>query len=753
MDNTLKKRIETYRKGEDKRPLIIDFSDANELMSFKHSYLSLPTKNVFDISDSEIELPLIANVYEFFETCKEKECVVYLLGTLLKVYGKNELRKCIHTLISSSFQTKFIIITFQCANYIEETIPKNRDRIVSVNSRSTTSTPTLVFIDPKYEKMLSISDNMKNALLKLESGDENKVFIVSNYSSKLFPNSMIPIEDCRTPYEVLCLKDNKAKKLSREYGDDLQWASLLEKFREGSIDSTISEYIKCDDVLTEIKDWGQKSKFERWLIFLYLKLSDRIVGNWSVDLACKDSKNEMEFLTYIYNSILQLSYKDPTYWSKYKEWKLILKSIDDSSEVFSYCSYVQYKHEEAIYYLTDNTDYEKNTIIKIIDQYKDKYTKDQLMNILSYVYRDLYYYLCSFNYGYDILNKYFDDYKYLKTINYLSPEFKKVVDKEARERNFKRLLMHRIEKLDELDLKDSTVYFIDALGAEFCSYIDRKCEEIGLQCRINVCQANLPTLTSMNTEFRNYFASKGIIIKDEKRLDTLIHEGKDEYDFDKTKLPIHLTEEFNILNDCLDEIKKKIKTQTIKKAVILSDHGSTRLAILNTDMVKEDIESTGEHGGRVCKYIEGMTEIPNAIIEGDYCILCDYNAIKGGRVGKVEMHGGGTIEEVTVPIIEIVERENIIQIKVIERVIKTSFKKKAILRFFASRIIKDVSITINGKVYEVNTSDNMNFESELDGVDKVGDYTFDVWEGDKLVSTGNEFCIEKEVGSTVDLWG
>ena len=753
MDNTLKKRIESYRKGDDKRPLIIDFSNINELSSFRHSYLSLPTKNIFDISGSEIELPLIANVYEFFETCSEKECVVYLLGTLLKIYGKSELQKCIHSLLSSSYHTKFIIVTYRCENYIEETIPKNKEQIVTVKSQNASPTPTLVFIDPKYEKTLNISDNLKSAIYKLENNEGGKVFVVSKYSNKLFPNSMIPIEDCRTPYEVLCLKDNKVKKLSKEYGTDIQWASLLEKFKKDSIDSTIKAYIKCDDILTEIKEWGEKFQFERWLTFLYLKLNDKKIGNWSIDIARENSKNEKEFLTNIYNSILSLSYKDPDYWNKYKERKQLLKSINDSSEIYSYCSYVQYKGHEALYYLTDNTEYEKNTIIKIIDQFKDKYTKDQLMNILSYVYHDLYNYLYSFNYGNDFLNKYFDNYKYLKTINFLSPEFKEIVDKEARERSFKRLLMHRIEKLDELDLKDSTVYFIDALGAEFCSYIERKCDEIGLQCRINLCQANLPSLTNKNTEFREYFAKRGISVKDEKRLDDLIHEGKDQYDFDKNKLPIHIIEEFNIINDCLDEIKKKIKTQIIKKAVILSDHGATRLAILNTDMVREDIESTGEHGGRVCKYIEGMTEIPNAIIEDDYCVLCDYNAIKGGRVGKVEMHGGGTIEEVTVPIIEIVEKDNVIQIKVVEKILKASFKKKAVLRFFASRKIEDASITINGKTYKVNTTDNMNFESELEDINKVGNYTFDVWEGDKLVSTENEFSIEKEVGSSVDLWG
>lgn len=278
------------------------------------------------------------------------------------------------------------------------------------------------------------------------------------------------------------------------------------------------------------------------------------------------------------------------------------------------------------------------------------------------------------------------------------------------------------------------------------------CQEKRLACKVNICKSYLPSLTSKNTEFRDYFAKKGIDVVDEKRLDSLIHDGKDDYDFDKNKLPIHMVEEFKIINECLDNIRKNIKSQFIKKAVIISDHGATRLAILNTDMVKEEVESIGEHGGRVCKEVPGMVKIPNAIIEDGYCVLADYNAIKGGRVGKVEMHGGATLEEVTIPIIEITDQVDNIEIKVLEEVIKVSFKKKAILHFYSSKKMTDVTVKVNGKSYLAFSDDKSNFTVELSDIQKSGVYKFEVWENAEIRSTDNEFKIEKESAKTNDLW-
>ena len=116
------------------------------------------------------------------------------------------------------------------------------------------------------------------------------------------------------------------------------------------------------------------------------------------------------------------------------------------------------------------------------------------------------------------------------------------------------------------------------------------------------------------------------------------------------------------------------------------------------------------------------------------------------------MHGGATLEEVIVPIIEIYEKVSFAEIKVIDEVIKVSFKKKAVLHFFCTKKLSRCLIKINGKTYDTQTEDGINFVAELDDIRKAGEYQFEVWEGDELVSSDNTFVVEKESAKTNNLW-
>ena len=186
--------------------------------------------------------------------------------------------------------------------------------------------------------------------------------------------------------------------------------------------------------------------------------------------------------------------------------------------------------------------------------------------------------------------------------------------------------------------------------------------------------------------------------------------------------------------------------------MIISDHGASRLAILNKDEEKEDVLSGGEHGGRVCKVTPGMRKIANAIEEGDNYVLADYNSFKGGRRGKVEMHGGATIEEVAVPIIEIVPKTIEIEIVVSNTPIKVSFKTKAVLSFFASSKLNKVTIVVEGKEYLATSSDGQRFSVPLDDIKKPKKYSFDVYSNGELVCSGKEFIVEKESAKINDLF-
>lgn len=751
MQELIKNRIKSYLNSNDNRPLVIDVPSVEERDAFLLDYYHNTKQSIFDLTAPDAELPEISSLYEFMENCNEKIVIITDFGTYLKLYGLEFLQQNIHALLEKSFSTKFLILTFQCANLINETSPKTKSKVIIDNEQTSVSS-TIVLIDSKYNHYVSADKNLGILLKRIERSAHDRLYALTEYQKSNFPNALLSIEECKSAYDLLCLKDPTTRKINRKFGENRDWEMLLEKLEEDSIEKTISEFINLKDFTKNIEEWTEKNDFEKWLSFIYAKLKNIKTDNWAIDVAINKSQKSNLLLFNIYTSLLETSYKDTSYWKKYEQRKQILKEINDETEIFKYCNLIKNKNEEALYYLTDNTVNEKNLIIQLLDQYYQFFSKTKLLELLKHIYRDLYNYLSDFNLSNDFLNEYFSNYKYLKVINHLTPEFKEIVDKEAVNRSYKRILMYRTEKLEEMSFNNSIVYFIDALGVEFLSYIARKCESKGLAINASVVKANLPTITSENTEFRMFFAKKGVEVKEKKELDELKHDGKNNFDFDKNKLPIHLVEEFRIIDECIVDISKRLKSGDFEKAVIVSDHGATRLAILNEDIIKIDVESAGEHGGRVCKAFPNMEPIPNAALENDYCILGDYNSFKGGRTGKVEMHGGATLEEVIVPIIEIVKREELLEIKVISEIIKVSFKKNAVLEFYSSNRLANVSVQINGSSYVAKSSDGFNFVAELPDIKKSGSYEFDVWSNNKLISSNNEFTIEKESAKTNNLW-
>ncbi len=754
MKENVKRKIESYRNGDDKRPLIVDVSTLESLRDLLQNYYSIQKTNILDLTKVEAELLQLADLHEYMGNCKEDVIILTGLGTYLKLLGQNELNRVVHSLLNTSYSTKFIIITYQCFKYFNENSPKLRDKIIQYEETDSYSIPSsIIFVPIDYKNILRTEEGLIKALKRIENTEGEIIYVTTIYTIDNFKNSLIKINECKSYYDIICLKDFSLKKVQENIGTNEQWSKLLNNLQNNSVEDTIKEYINHKQIVDCVKNWSNMNLFEKWLLFLYLKLNNITTNNWSINLSISNSRTVDKFIENIYFSLDFIDYKEVGFWNKYQDWKEITKEILDDSIVFSYCKYIQYKNENALYYLTDNTDHEKKVILQILNRYKDTFTKKKLMDVLQHVYHDLYLYLCDYNLGNKLLNEYFGDYKLLKVTNNLTNEFKNFVDKEAVDRSFKKLLRCRAEILNEIDYKDSQVYFIDALGAEFAGFIERMCHDLELACRMEIGRANLPSTTENNTEFREFFKLKNIDVLDEKRLDELKHSGKNDFDFEKNKLPLYMVEEFRIIKECLINIKKKIKSQLIKKAIIVSDHGATRLAILNNDIVREDLESVGEHGGRICKVVENMKRIPNATIENGNCVLADYNVFKGGRIGKVEMHGGATLEEVAVPIVEIYDKDITINIRVITKTIKVSYKKNAMLYFCSSKNLKEVFVHINGKMYKTQTNDGFNFEVELDDIKKTGEYKFDVWSKNELVSSDNIFNIEKESATSVDLWG
>ena len=155
---------------------------------------------------------------------------------------------------------------------------------------------------------------------------------------------------------------------------------------------------------------------------------------------------------------------------------------------------IKSKGEDIIYFLTDITEEEKQLIFEYLDQNADDSNEKEILEILEKVYLDLFYYLSPFWFDNGLLDEYFQKYKYQKVANKIFPEFKELVEKQALQREFN-LLPARSSKIEEIERENTALYFIDALGVEFLSYITEKCKENNLLTVITVCVCELPSLT------------------------------------------------------------------------------------------------------------------------------------------------------------------------------------------------------------------------------------------------------------------
>ena len=155
MKDYIKKRIESYRNSDDKRPLIVDVSTIDDLQALSQQYLMLKRKSVFELVKSDSELPSTADIYQFLDTCNDDFCFVYGLGTYLRLKGKDEFKKTIHSLLGTAYATKFIIVTYQCNKFFDEKIPKYKENIImcgddiisspsSINKGTLTSIPVSI---------------------------------------------------------------------------------------------------------------------------------------------------------------------------------------------------------------------------------------------------------------------------------------------------------------------------------------------------------------------------------------------------------------------------------------------------------------------------------------------------------------------------------------------------------------------------------------------------------------------------------
>lgn len=64
--------------------------------------------------------------------------------------------------------------------------------------------------------------------------------------------------------------------------------------------------------------------------------------------------------------------------------------------------------------------------------------------------------------------------------------------------------------------------------------------------------------------------------------------------------PIHLIRELELIDELLKKIKTNLTNGEYQKAILIADHGASRLAVIHETENLWEMASNGKHSGRCC---------------------------------------------------------------------------------------------------------------------------------------------------------
>lgn len=597
--------------------------------------------------------------------------------------------------------------------------------------------------------------NIQALLEKLEQydpvGGETSFAVRTSLHKEVFSESMYSIRSSKGIYKELLrafpvlkgdLEESWGTKedwerFAQEWKECLSWGALAEK--HFGIDAHFSAILE--------REYEQADTYETWLYWLLLKVQGASEDAY-LSYALGKSRHWQDLWEHIFLSLSSLSFQMREF-EKYCEGRkrLLEGQAIPATWVSEYQDAIAQKGRDAIWYLFAGTAWEEKMLFQCLADYD--YTKEEVMGVLKTQFPDLFAYMKSFTFTMHqkvperlvpLLTKYFDDYKWQKLMNHLTPDFKAQVNTLAEHRVYNQFPIRSLA-LSQMKKENTMMYFVDALGVEYLSYISEKCKTYGLLLSIQVVHGELPSITSQNTEFMN----PGVInIKD---LDALKHESQT-YNYEKQKIPLHLVAELKAIDGVLQTIRDGLLTKEMKSAIIISDHGATRLAVLNDEEYGAEFivgESKGQHSGRCCQ-VEEDPGIPFAAYENGYAVLANYMRFKGSRKADVEVHGGATLEETLVPLLQISLKPKDPMVEFQPALVQLRKKEVGELLLVTNFDMADPYIIVNGKIYRGKLDTHRRRAIiPLPDMKRTHDYMADIYDGDTLLKEQVAFHVKKEV--------
>lgn len=751
-------RIEAYCQKEiTGHPLLVNTENAHDFQCLgKRMQLDGNKTCVFVHDYCGKGLPQIDAL---FRDVKKKGCFVVIgLSSYVMLLGKKRAEELMARLQELSVAGHVIVLLSHMKEIRLSRMQQDQHlsyRVLLLEG-DPTPLPSIYLASPEENSFGQlVLPNIQALLEKLEQydpvGGETSFAVRTSLHKEVFSESMYSIRSSKGIYKELLrafpvlkgdLEESWGTKedwerFAQEWKECLSWGALAEK--HFGIDAHFSAILE--------REYEQADAYETWLYWLLLKVQGASEDAY-LSYALGKSRHWQDLWEHIFLSLSSLSFQMREF-EKYCEGRkrLLEGQTISATWVSEYQDAIAQKGRDAIWYLFAGTAWEEKMLFQCLADYD--YTKEEVMGVLKTHFPDLFAYMKSFTFTMHqkvperlvpLLTKYFDDYKWQKLMNHLTPDFKAQVNTLAEHRVYNQFPIRSLA-LSQMKKENTMMYFVDALGVEYLSYISEKCKTYGLLLSIQVVHGELPSITSQNTEFMNADVTN---IKD---LDALKHESQT-YNYEKQKIPLHLVAELKAIDGVLQTIRDGLLTKEMKSAIIISDHGATRLAVLNDEEYGAEFivgESKGQHSGRCCQ-VEEDPGIPFAAYENGYAVLANYMRFKGSRKADVEVHGGATLEETLVPLLQISLKPKDPMVEFQPALVQLRKKEVGELLLVTNFDMADPYIIVNGKIYRGKLDTHRRRAIiPLPDMKRTHDYMADIYDGNTLLKEQVAFHVKKEV--------
>lgn len=696
-----------------------------------------------DFCPKDDKFPSIDDIIDYFRTLdvdyKQNKHVLVGLGEFLALKGPAVVDKELRRLKNITLGSARVVLLLRCVTAQVHSLVNEDNRLVQQqrvyfegNALSSLSVSSI-----KYSLKTNVAKGIKGLLKTFEDG---AIGTCSVNTSLTFPNSLLPVSYVNSAYTAI-RQILPHLGVEENTGTESQWDLLFQVLSQnnGSLDSIFDKQGFMDDYEQDLYQNCAGLEFKNWLFFLYLKKNIDSIRNSYLQHVLSVTDCYENLKDNILTEIIRISRTDKRFYTYYDDRKRLIRAFPETDiAIFIHENCVDPK--ESIYRFTDNTQREREEIIKWVSVYG--YVPE-----IEYIYPALSQYLG--DYVFDCgklseeLTSYFKDYRMQKITNRIYPEFLERVNSNAKSLPYTHLETRDSAILRIEDKKSAFLYWIDALGVEYLAYITALVRKKGLSMHVDIAYSELPTITIKNRGF--YDNWPGPKKEKEPELDDIKHKEKGGFVFDeKHKAPVHLAAELKVIERAIDRATTELAMHNCRSFIIASDHGASRLAVIRHQEEKYETDTKGEHSGRCCKEFPDA-DLPYAVKENGYYVLADYGRFKKSRAANVEVHGGASLEEVLVPIITLTLRKQATsEIKIVNQEdIKADRKNGTTIMLYISGVENpdNVRIVIGSERYSAVCKDSTHFTVVLsqqrrskknvsaaiyDGDDLIGNITFDI---------------------------